>query len=253
MSNPKHLPTPSASGKIANILRDEIASGKYAAGDMLPAEHILVERFAISRPTCREALRILQSEGLLSPIRGNRGGARVNLPEPEQISSYAAVFLQMRGATVIEVFDARRLIEPEAAARVARVGTSAVFSALAQNVASQHFLVDDRVAFYKAGREFREMLMEHCGSELIRLFGLMLGHIADRQLSMIAHDLPYWEGQEDSYRKAIRTKETLIEALVARDEARARALWDHYLYTYAEDLKRVMPDWLRTAQPFPLE
>ncbi|MET0904838.1 MAG: GntR family transcriptional regulator, partial [Tardiphaga sp.] len=58
--------------QIASTLRGEIAAGIWAVGQMLPAEHQLMERFAVSRPSCREALRILQSEGLLEIQRGNR-------------------------------------------------------------------------------------------------------------------------------------------------------------------------------------
>lgn len=236
----------STAEKVAAELREEIATGAFKPGELLPAEHQLVERFGVSRPTCREAIRILQSEGLLLPLRGNRGGARVSLPDPRRISSYAGVYLQMQQATIQEIFEARRLVEPEAAGRVAEGGDTSLFSAMAQNVAAQQFLVQDRVAFYEKGREFRELMLDGCGSEPIRLFGLMLGHIADRQLSRVAHELPYWERQEEYYRAAIAIKEALLRAMVAGNGAKARALWDDYLTHYINMMTQVAPNWVQS-------
>jgi len=51
--------------RVAASLREEIADGEWPVDTMLPAEHQLMKRFCISRPSCREALRILQSEGLV--------------------------------------------------------------------------------------------------------------------------------------------------------------------------------------------
>lgn len=238
--------------RVAGTLRDEIAGGAFRPDTFLPPEHALIERFGVSRPTCREALRILQSEGLVSPIRGNRGGARVNFPDPRRISAYAGVLLQMRGATIIEVFDARRLVEPEAVARLAAICDTAILSALAQNATAQRFLVGDQVAFYRKGRDFRQLMIENCGSEPIRLFGLMLGHIADRQLSMLAEKQPPWDGRVDSNRRAVRMKEDLVAALERQDAAAARSMWDGYLTFYVDELKTVTAGSLRDASPFPL-
>jgi DNA-binding FadR family transcriptional regulator len=72
---------------VSDVLRHEIAIGLLAAGANLPSEVQLMRRFAISRPTYREALRILESEGLIRVSRGMRGGARVLAPTPQWISA----------------------------------------------------------------------------------------------------------------------------------------------------------------------
>jgi len=59
---------------IASILRDEILSGQYRAGERLPSERDLVERFQVSRGAVREALKQLQQLGIASI---QPGGARV--------------------------------------------------------------------------------------------------------------------------------------------------------------------------------
>jgi DNA-binding FadR family transcriptional regulator len=241
----------STAERVAGELRRRIAYGGYEIGDALPAEHQLMESFGVSRPTCREALRILQSEGLISIQRGNRGGARVTMPDAAQVASYASVFLQLRGATITEVFNTRAVIEPAAVALLAQCSSPPVLSMLAQNVAAQLYLLDDRPAFYRKGREFRAMLLDHCGSESLRLMGLMIGEIADQQLSMLSECLPTDDSVED-HRYAVGLKQALIEALAARESTRAADLWRQYLHFYLDILHRKTPPELRNMKPFPL-
>lgn len=238
--------------QIASTLRGEIAAGIWAVGQMLPAEHQLMERFAVSRPSCREALRILQSEGLLEIQRGNRGGARVVPPDPGRIALFAGVFLQMRNATITEVFETRMTIEPAAVRSFARHGVREVLSLLAQNAASQRFIVHDRPTFYQRGRAFRELLVRNCGSESLRLMCLVIGEIADMQLSLLSHALPRDPQQETRFLAAIRLKEEMIAHIEAGDGDAASQVWQRYLGAYLEHLHEITPPDMRDMKPFPL-
>lgn len=57
--------------KVANVLRDEIISGIYPVGNLLPTEDKLCERFSVSRHTVREAMRLLREDNLVSSRRGS--------------------------------------------------------------------------------------------------------------------------------------------------------------------------------------
>src|SRR3974390_738493 len=57
------------------------ASGQGKPGDMLPSERLLIDSYDVARPTMRGALRILESDGLISIERGTHGGARVREPD----------------------------------------------------------------------------------------------------------------------------------------------------------------------------
>jgi len=67
--------------QIADEVRAAIVSGELAEGDSLGREPDLVERFGVSRPSLREALRILEAEGLITVVRGARGGVVVHAPD----------------------------------------------------------------------------------------------------------------------------------------------------------------------------
>ena len=112
-SNP--VRSPKASEIVTQSLRKMIVDGELKDGDFLPFETELMEHFGVSRPTLREAVRVLESERLVEIRRGSRTGARVRVPGPEIVARPAALLLELSGATLSDVMAARIGIEPLAA------------------------------------------------------------------------------------------------------------------------------------------
>ena len=103
---------PKTAELVATQLRNQIIRGELREGDALPPESTLMEQFGVSRPTLREAFRVLESEALISVRRGARGGARVHAPNGDVAARYAGLVLQFRGATLADVYEARKAIDP---------------------------------------------------------------------------------------------------------------------------------------------
>src|SRR3954454_17932628 len=110
---------PKTAELVAAELRRRIVAGDLDEGDALPPEALLRETFGVSRPTLREAYRVLESEGLIEVHRGARGGARVRVPNDEAAARYAGLVLEHRGATLADFCAVRTLIEPLLAPRIA--------------------------------------------------------------------------------------------------------------------------------------
>ena len=100
---------------IADELRRQIIEGELADGDLLPRQEVLVEQFNVSLVSLREALRILETEGLLSVRRGNRGGAVVHAP-----AKASAAFGERRMRAFRAGADPRSPIRRSSAARALR-------------------------------------------------------------------------------------------------------------------------------------
>src|ERR1700730_3414140 len=115
----RQLRIPKAAELIAGQLRRQIVRRELSEGEELPSEAELMARFDVSRPTLREAYRILESEGLISVRRGARGGARVHMPKADVAARYAASVLQANGVLLSDVYEARTMIESSAAAVLA--------------------------------------------------------------------------------------------------------------------------------------
>src|ERR671938_440852 len=103
---------PKTAELVAAELRRQIVRGELKEGDALPPETNLMEQFGVSRPTLREAFRVLESEALITVRRGVQGGARVSAPDPEVAARYAGLILEYRGATLGDVYRAAAVIEP---------------------------------------------------------------------------------------------------------------------------------------------
>src|ERR1700729_4182654 len=90
----QRIRVPKTAELVAAELRRKIVRGELAEGDALPSEAALMADFAVSRPTLREAFRVLESESLISIRRGARGGARVQVPNGNVAASYAGLVLE---------------------------------------------------------------------------------------------------------------------------------------------------------------
>ena len=81
---------------IADRIREKIVNGTLKAGDLLPAEDELTLEMGVARTTLREALRVLESQGLIAIRRGRGGGPVVTHPNLDPIATALAVSLQLQ-------------------------------------------------------------------------------------------------------------------------------------------------------------
>ena len=109
---PQRIHVPKTSEIVADKIRAQIVRGEIGEGDSLPPEGQLMESLGISRPTLREAFRILEAEGLISVVRGSRTGAKVHKPSVDLVSRYAGYVLESQGTTIADLYQARLAIEP---------------------------------------------------------------------------------------------------------------------------------------------
>ena len=99
------------SGMIVDQIRLLVRDGHLVPGDRLPSERELCERFGVSRVTVREALRVLEANGLITIKVGARGGAFITTPTSERVGEGIADLLTLSKITATEVTEARRVFE----------------------------------------------------------------------------------------------------------------------------------------------
>jgi len=117
-AEPVHVPK--TAEVVAQAIRNQIVRGDIAEGAALPSEAELMVHFGVSRPSLREAFRILESEKLITVRRGSRGGARATRPDVSVAARYLALLMQFDGVLLSDVFEARAMIEPLALRLLAR-------------------------------------------------------------------------------------------------------------------------------------
>jgi DNA-binding FadR family transcriptional regulator len=228
----------SKADQVADVLRREIAVGIYPAGSDLPSEARLSARFGVSRPSSREALRVLESEGLIRVTRGARGGAKILPPSLATISRYLGVYLQMRGVKLAELYAAMQAFEPLAVRAIATRREPAALSALAQCVARQEFSTHDRVAFHASEAEFRRLLMEHSGNEVIHLMGDLLADVYGLTMAKLSSEIFVSATDSEDYAAALTAKRRLMKLMAEGDTAKAEHVWSAYLAAYWRKVAR---------------
>ncbi|HTF50377.1 MAG TPA: GntR family transcriptional regulator, partial [Pseudonocardia sp.] len=151
---------PKAAEIVARTLRRKIVTRELQADDPLPPEDQLMAEMAVARTTVREALRILESEGLIVVRRGAGGGARIRTPAVPMVARYIGLLLQYEGATLEDVHNARVMLEAPAAALLAERTTPEIVARLREALADEADALDDPVRLARAHGRFHQLVVQ---------------------------------------------------------------------------------------------
>jgi len=226
---------PKAGELVAEQLRRQIVTGELREGDSLPPENSLMERFGISRPTLREAFRILESEHIIVIKRGARGGAYVLVPEAGAAGRYAGALLQYRGTTLADLYEARTHLESASVEMLAKKRSADDLRRLDAAVTASAAELPDPVAYAeKHELQFHRLLIELAGNQTMTMLLEMLLSIIElhNQSFLRTHDLD--EHSEESARAAQRAHAKLVELIRAKAADKAVALWRQHLSSVTE-------------------
>jgi DNA-binding FadR family transcriptional regulator len=214
--------------QVAGDLRDRILSGELADGDLLPKEEELRRVYPVSKPSLREAMRILEAEGLVTVRRGNMGGSLVHRPGAANVAYTLAMVLRSRDVGVPDVAQALRELEPTCAAFCAartdrrRAVVPSLRAIHRRSLAS----IDDIQASTRASRQFHEALVHLCGNEsLIVIVGALEAIWSRHEIANVSADSDLSIAER---RAALDAHGEVIELIHAGDTAGVRtALTGH--------------------------
>ncbi|MGN6590493.1 MAG: FadR/GntR family transcriptional regulator [Sphingomicrobium sp.] len=105
---------------IVEQIERAILTGEMNEADRLPSERDLIEQFGVSRATIREALRVLQSRGLIEVRHGDPGGPIVRANPGASVATLLNALFRADRLTLADVIQFRMLVESAAAALAAK-------------------------------------------------------------------------------------------------------------------------------------
>jgi DNA-binding FadR family transcriptional regulator len=230
-----HVSLPKAASLVAHRLRAQIVRGELGEGDLLPPEAVLVERFNVSRPTLREAFRVLESENLVTIRRGARGGARVRIPDGKVAARHVGFVLEHRGATLQDVYLAREEVEVVAVGDLARSHTRADIRALkARQAEIEEIAVPDQLLFAKNSLTFHQLIVELSGNQTLAVLDEVINSILNRaNESLVRMRMAVNRNTLADNLKAHRDHGALIDLIDDGDADGAMHLWRKHCQTYA--------------------
>jgi GntR family transcriptional regulator, transcriptional repressor for pyruvate dehydrogenase complex len=221
---------PKTAELIASLYRRQIVRGELSPGDTLPSEQQLTAQFGVSRPTLREAFRILEAENLISVKRGSRGGARVTQPSLSVAARYVGLLLQVQGTTIADVYEARMVLEPACARLLAQHRTRQDLADLSACIEKLRGLVEagqvpEPARWSSLAYRFHELIMQRSGSKTLAIQGGVLQDIVATHLTLALSRHAAENETLDDFRRSLRSYEKLVALVDKRDGAGAERHW----------------------------
>lgn len=147
-------------------LTEAVERAGLRTGDRLPNEGALAEQLGISKPTLRQALRVLELSGLVEVRRGKSGGIFVVTDLVPAVAIFTAVKLEERAA--VDVLRARRVLERAVVHEAVRAATAADFAELERTVDLLERHLGARPSVMRADAMFHRALVRSCRNETIQ-------------------------------------------------------------------------------------
>lgn len=200
--------------EIVRQIKQMIAEGRLKSGDRLPPERELAEKFVVSRTSVREALRALESLGLVEIRPGE--GTFVRKVSVEALIEPLAVMVSSHREAIGELFEARRLLEPAIAGLAAQRAT-------AEDIEEMERILEEQAKEIAAGRTGLP--------QDVQFHAAIASAAHNRAITRIVHAIMdlLTQSREESLNRPGRAERShqdhrrVLEAIRRRDEAGAAA------------------------------
>tara|TARA_R110002072_G_scaffold36301_4_gene107028 strand:- start:15526 stop:16245 length:720 start_codon:yes stop_codon:yes gene_type:complete len=214
---------PKAAELIADTLRKRIVLGQLQPGDALMSESELMVEFKVSRASLREAFRILEVESLIEIKRGARGGARVTLPSDKAAANTMSVLMQLRGATLSDVFDAMLILEPPMINQLAKTRSAKDLKLFHDHLEWEAANFENFQVHAETTIEFHQLLGRCSKNVVLALILGVLDEVYRRHTPhMVGKQL---KNQADLNRQGFQNRKSVVDLIEARDGDGAESLW----------------------------
>lgn len=227
------ISVPKASDILADRLRQIILSGEIEPGESLPPERELVKSSGLSRSSVRDALRVLEVEGLIITKPGRAGGSVVQLPGRESIARSMQLFVMSNAIQLNSLLDCRIAIEPFLAAKAAENHTEEELEEI-RRINDEFVATTDNIATYKRlNLEWHLAVARASGNEILTaLMEAISQPILDTD--------GYQQVTTDKARQEAKRAHTgIIKAIAARDPELASRRMAAHVGAYAKVVSKI--------------
>lgn len=222
---------------VAQQIMSDVSREKVQAGDRLPPERVMLEKYEIGRGTLREALRLLEFQGAIALRSGPGGGPILLDPDASHLGSSLLLLMQMKGAPYRTVVEVRQGIEPFTSRLAATNITDPELARLARTIEQMRTADTEGEEFFDANKEFHDVIGWSSGNALLGYFNESLMGIMDG--TAIGIEYP------SHRRKAIITAhERIYHALESHDPDAAEEHMRAHIDAYAELAEKRFPELL---------
>ena len=209
---------------VAQQLLERIIGAKLKPGASFATEAELLTQFNVSRPTLRESLKLLESQGVLERRPGPGGGIIVGKPSADLLAHGLSVFLRLHEVPFVKVLKAREAIEPALAYEAAVNGSEEDFGELEASIVRMKALnaQSDQQAFIEENRVFHGVIARASGNKVLEVFWHTISILAHGE----HHGIRYSVGNQAH---VIKAHQRILDACRKRDGTAAAAAMESHV------------------------
>ena len=214
------LRLPKMAEVVAEYIRRDIVTGVLKEGSSLPTAAVLIERFGVSKPTIREALRILESETLIEVRRG-AGEPACGCPTRLRLVVRSASSSSSTRRRLADVSQARITFEPPLAGALARTRDDQDMAKVQAGIERSRRALSDPIAFAESQADFHQLVVSLAGNRTLTLMARLLNEVIRRHETAVNKDR-----EHDPLREAALEEHIEFVGLIERRRAaEAEAFW----------------------------
>ncbi|OGB88945.1 MAG: hypothetical protein A3H39_16750 [candidate division NC10 bacterium RIFCSPLOWO2_02_FULL_66_22] len=204
---------------IIEQVRDLVTSGRLKPGDRLPSERELSQALSVSRSSVREAVRAMESLGLIEARAGE--GTFVASPSGRRGSDPLIASLHQDWSTQHKLFEVRRVIEPDLAGLAARRATAEQIEKLRAILNDQEAEIERGGTGVKQDSLFHFLMAEATGNDaLVRIVDSLMDLLLRTREQSLQHD--------ERPARSLQQHRAILAAIEARDaRAAERMMREH--------------------------
>lgn len=209
---------------VAEVIKEWIVERDLKQGARLPGEAEMITQFAVSKGTVREAMRILEAQGLVATRTGPGGGSFVGEVTAERAQALLANYFYFQDLSLADIYQMRRALEPELAASLAgklneeQLDELAVLAARHPEPAQS---IEEEKEQHISSLAFHARLADFAGNPLM---GFVITFMARILTDMTVYRRLYTAHNVELWRRGRQHQHDLVEALRAGDAAQARVI-----------------------------
>jgi GntR family transcriptional regulator, transcriptional repressor for pyruvate dehydrogenase complex len=216
--------------RIVQQIEDAITRGELKPGQRLPSERELVTQFAASRPTVREALRVLESNGIVRSRPGDPNGPEILAFSPDGLVKQMTRLVQVDEVSIAELVSFRMILDGSACMLAARLRSDAELAEMEQTVVVMNDAIDKGYDhFSEADVAFHDAIAKAGRNALIQVCNKVVRGVV---LSLISDRVRRARNSKALMRESLQHHVEVLEAIRARDGAAAARTSRKNLYTY---------------------
>src|SRR6056297_225755 len=210
--------------QVAEAIKDWVVEQGLQAGDRLPGEAELIDRFGMSKGTIREAMRILEAQGLIKTRTGPGGGSFVHEVSRQRAKALLGNYFYFKDLTIGDIYQLRLILEPELAATLAGTLSEEVLDQLSANIAEYADPaadIEEERAQHIASLRFHMILAEQAENPLL---GFVIDFMANLLSDLTVYRCLYSPPNLELWRQGHEHQRALVEALRDGNGEVARAI-----------------------------